>query len=758
MKIKALIKKADKFDHMQFRLLLEELVKKGGKEAENLIAQYATSEDVESLIRINIIRIMGYIRSTTFLVPLRRTLESQENLNLRKAAIISIAKFNDKRALNMLNAAIQRINNPILRESISTEISRIKKDNPILGLMPKFLNAVDDPKTFRTTLEVLKQVLSPDDAHQFIYHLKSETPFVDDGAFEILCHRGSDSVKFSIFDYFRAKLKEVTCYEEDECLSLVYLIAQLDHFITRNPETINFVLKELKDIYKRVKDPEVKNLIIHIFSTSPKREVLAFLEEIYNKDESRREMVIEKLKWNEDGAYILLYKYKNQEELKEQLVLGLVTTLKGSEYLTETFDSISPGYQKLILDNIIPENYSFFLPLIERFLLADNFGHKKFALEKMSQNRDFNFHPILFNPKHEKDFLRMHHEYISVINLLYPVKTFVYFITTIIHQDNARPLMRKYYNFENSFLKAEAIITLPSQEVLSKFIDRLTKFNNKDFNLDVLTSLYYIKTFDQNTLIYMQNAMDEFKALRGTRLSPEEKGILNKINSNFLTINSDLKKIQAAQSNIARFLEKEFPDFELLDYILNKHVMAFFANRQTLINRIRKTFKLPKELDAYDSVKYLLKHPKLSIYFNEEIEKACKSTNYLLKQDAEKLKEKMPGAMRIVLVFSEDYLYSYFKDQLHELVPEAFVEENAEISPKDILITDYTSMDELRSENRVKTKQLYVLLDDPAQFADIKDFKPKVFAPPFNLYKFMRVLIPELFAEIEETNQEKQDE
>lgn len=749
LKIKALVKKADKFDSMQFRLLLEDLLKQGGHEAENLIAHLATSEELDSLTRINIIRIMGYVQSIAFLIPLRKTLEANENLNLRKAAIISISKYNDKRALNMLNSALQRINNPILRENISSEISRIKNDNPILGLMPKFLNAVDDPKTFRTTLEVLKQVLSPTDAHQFIYHLKSEIPFVGDGAFEILCCRGDESVQFSIFDYFRLKLKDVSNYGDVENVSLQYLLAQLDHFITRNPQTINYVLKELKDIYKIVADPLVRDLIIHMFSASPKREVLAFLEEVYNKDESRRDLVIEKLMGNEAGAYILLYKFKNDDSRREKLTLALTSTQAGGQFLTENFDTLSPGHQKLVLNNIGMENYRFFSSLIERFLLSDDFSHKKFALDKMRQNCDFQFHSILFDPKQEPAFLRLHSEYVAAISQLYPVKAFNYFISRVIHLDNCRGLMKHYYSETNEFLSAEAVIKIPSQEIASKFIDRLAKFNNKDISLEALNPFYYIKTFDQNTLVYIQNMLDEYRTLRESRISPEEKGLLNKIASNLLTINGDLKKIQGAQNNISRFMEKDFPDLELLDYLLKTHIMSFFVHRNMLLERLRKTFKLPRDLDAYDVIKYLMKRPRLSIYFREEIAKSCNSSNYLLKQDAEKLQAAMPKSQRIVLFFAEPQYYSYLKDQLQELIPEAEVVFGGVVEPDDFLIADFASMESLRSENRINTKKLYVLLKDPGQFQEIKDFRPKAFPPPFSLYRIMKVLISDMFYESE---------
>ncbi|MCP4147768.1 MAG: HEAT repeat domain-containing protein [bacterium] len=747
IKIKNLVKKADKFEHMQFRLLLEEMVKQGGRDSEILIGSLATNDEIDSLVRINIIRIMGYVTSNNFLIPLRKILETEDNLNLRKAAIIAISKYNDKRALNMLSAALKRINNPVLHDSISSEISRIKQDNPILGLMPKFLNAVNDPKTFRTTMEVLKKVLNPGDAHVFIYHLKSETPFVGDGAFEILCHRGDESVKFSIFDYYKKKIKEITCIDEDECYSLSHLIGQLERFLVRNPETINFVLKDLKDIYKRVKDNEVKDLIINVFSSSNKREVLAFLEEVFNKDESRRDMVTEKLNGNEDGAYILLYKYKNIEELKDKLLPALLTTQKGSDYIIEIFETLSQRDQKLVLDNITISNYRFFLKLIEGFLRCKDYSRKRFALIKMSESRDFNFFPILFDPENEAEFLRMHGDFIPVISRLFPLKTLRFFLTRVINMDAPRPLMRKFFDKSNPFLEAESVLTLEDTTVLETFVEKLVKFGNKDMNLAVLDAFYFLKTLDYKTLSGLQKMIDDFKGLRGSRTSPEERGLLNKITAAFLNVGGDIKIIHKADSNINNFLQKAFPDYDILEYIIKTHPLAFFTNREVIIKRIKKTFQMPNELDAFDSIKFLLRFPKLSVYFNKEIDKCTKSQNYLLKQDADKLVEMMPKSLRIVLLFGNDLMYSFFKDQLHEILPEAEVTEGPEVTGEDILITDSESMDTLITENRVNTRRLYVLLKSTSEFAAIKEYNPKVFPPPFSLFKVLKAILPQLFTE-----------
>jgi hypothetical protein len=745
LKITNLVKKADKFDDMQFRLLLEDLVKQGGRESESLLGTMITSDEYPEMVRANIIRIMGYITSITFLMPLKKILENDGNLRLRKAAIISISKFNDKRALNMLNNALIRISNPILQESISNEISRIKKDNPILSLLPKFLNGVNDPKTFRTTLEVLKKILNPTDAQVFIYHLKSDVPFVGEGAFEVLCWRGDESVKFSIFDYFRDKLKLIDCAEEEECYSLVHLLQKLEQFIIRNSDTINYVLKDLKDIYKKSNDPNVKDVLINMFTSSAKREVLSFLEDVYNTVPARREMVIEKLKGNEGGVFILKYKYKNDEQYKEKLLLALLTTQNGWDYVMEIFATLSNAYQNLILENIVPSNYRFCRQLIEKFLLSNDFGQKKFALDKIRESSDFSFQSILFDPDLESDFVRMQAEYMGAISQLFFIQTFKFIVNRVVNLDQPRPIMRKYLEQEDSFIMAEPLLVLNKNDNLIPLAETIVKFNNKDLNLALLDIFCSIKTFDYTTYQKMQQFLEKFKELRANRLSGEEKSVVNKVRTNFMNISDDLKKIEKGNTNTTHFVEKDFPDYELLEYILKTHHLSFFVNRSRFVNRIQKVFKLTNDLDAFDAIKYFLKRPEFCFFFKEEIKQATRSQNYLLKNDADKLTDLMLPDPRFVLYFKETPFYSCFEDQLNELLPDFEVSHNDQLKASDILITDTESVKKLAADNCLNTDKLYVLLEDKEEFQDIKDLKPKVFPPPLSLYKIIKAITEDLF-------------
>ena len=83
-KIENLIYSADKFNEMSFRLVLEGLVNKGGEEAEYLLVRFINSKEVDIPTRINIIRVVGYIQSPHFLIPLKKVIDNEDNIHLKR--------------------------------------------------------------------------------------------------------------------------------------------------------------------------------------------------------------------------------------------------------------------------------------------------------------------------------------------------------------------------------------------------------------------------------------------------------------------------------------------------------------------------------------------------------------------------------------------------------------------------------------------------------------------------------------------------
>lgn len=236
--IDELVRNAADHDDLRFRLRLEELVKIGGRDTENAIAHYLTGNYVSVPTRLNLVRIAGYIRSTAFLVPLSKVIEFGKDERLREAAIISISKYKDRRALDILARALEKNKNRQLQETIAGAINRIKHNNPLLIMLPRFLQGGKNNEDFLITVKVFKKILSPADAKGFISYLQYEDPLVSAGSFEILCCRGNETVFFFISEFFRERSRSLiqALNRPQSAEALAKLIAALHEYLNRHPD------------------------------------------------------------------------------------------------------------------------------------------------------------------------------------------------------------------------------------------------------------------------------------------------------------------------------------------------------------------------------------------------------------------------------------------------------------------------------------------------------------------------------------------
>lgn len=233
--IDELVRHAADHDDMEFRLRLEELVKKGGRDTENAIAHYITGTRISIATCLNLIRMAGYIRSSAFLLPLNKVIEMSQDNEMREAAIISVSKYNDHRALDILVRAMDKNKNRRMQETINRAIARIKNNNPLLAMLPRFLHGSKNRELFLITLKIFKKILGPADAKSFIAYLHHGDQVVAEGAFEILCFRGDEAMFFFIAEFFRERSRLLMREAEHERGGerFLPLIAALHEYLKR---------------------------------------------------------------------------------------------------------------------------------------------------------------------------------------------------------------------------------------------------------------------------------------------------------------------------------------------------------------------------------------------------------------------------------------------------------------------------------------------------------------------------------------------
>ncbi|MCU0276870.1 MAG: HEAT repeat domain-containing protein [Acidobacteria bacterium] len=235
--IDELVRGAADTDDLQFRIRLEELVKKGGRSTENAIALYITGKSLGLPTRLNLVRLAGYIRSAAFLLPLRQVIETGEDDLLREEAIISISKYNDRRALDILAKVLDmRMSRP-LQDAVTQAISRIRHNSPVLAMLPRFLQGSRNRELHEITQKIFMRILGPAEAKGFISYLNHSDPLVAAGSFEILCARGDETVVFFIEEFFREQSRMLlpTAGRPVGGERLASLVAALHDYLKRYP-------------------------------------------------------------------------------------------------------------------------------------------------------------------------------------------------------------------------------------------------------------------------------------------------------------------------------------------------------------------------------------------------------------------------------------------------------------------------------------------------------------------------------------------
>jgi hypothetical protein len=256
--IDQLVNRAHGDDDREFRLQLEDLVKKGGRDTENAIAYYITGTRISAATCLNLIRMAGYIRSAAFLLPLTRVIEVSPDVELQKAAVISIGKYNDQRAMDILVRAQARKSSRPVQEAIDQAIERIKCDNPFLAMLPQFLQGSRDRDQCQVTLKVFKRILSPVEARSFIAYLHHGDPLVSQGAFEILCHRGSEAVFYFIAEFFREQGRQLVGEAEQRGRGerLMTLVDGLHEYLKRHRDFFPQLRPDIVAIFDRAGDSD----------------------------------------------------------------------------------------------------------------------------------------------------------------------------------------------------------------------------------------------------------------------------------------------------------------------------------------------------------------------------------------------------------------------------------------------------------------------------------------------------------------------
>jgi len=746
--INALTNNAEQLKGADIPKMLFELVKNGGEEAELLLAQLMTSEKLPPNVRQELIRAAGFIRSQHFIVILNKILNSEDNIKVIQEAIIAVGKYDNQRALNILNQCLTKFKNPMVLNEVRGEIAKIKKNNPILAILPRFLQAYNNPKNFRVTLDILKKIVTPQDVPLFLNYMKSGNELLEDGTFEILCYAGDSSIKTQVFNYFEDRIQSIAMIDEPECNELYNLVSNLQLYVHKDSSLAEGIANELMELFSRVKDVRIKQSIIATLAKSKRTESLEFLKTIYNQEKDFNEEIIEQLSGNQNAVDFLFEKYHQGQVLKEKVMGSLLKSEQGLQYFLKNFFTFELDKQEFILKNITFTKEPFFLDFIVKIYQSNLYSLKFQLLRVLKTNYIFQFKDLLFDEKHQREFMFMGNDYLDTIIELFPITSTRMFFSRMTDEDVSNSKVVKYLSKISVISPYEPVIPLNDPQLINKLFNRILNSNNPDLSTMFFLSLENIKFLDVKSYKYLVDATNAFQEVKGENIHSKETGAISRLKARLREQLQDIREIEALQKDMQAVFASAPIDVDRLDKLIESNMKAVGL----------KIHHVTPYIASY--LKHGVAHEDQLHAFYAKYPLLARMIKYIASQNKEpEIKEDwtdpagrleflshFKDELRVIISFKEKRKSALIMDQINNTLPEFQVLlDEPNLRETDFLICDHIWLKEYADKKTLHTNRIFLYLENRLDFAPFRAFNPKVFMKPVSGYRVIRMLLQELY-------------
>ena len=741
--LEALFARSQDFNDLDFRLLLEQLLKRGGKEIEDGIALSLVNGSLSLRIRMNLIRVTGYVQRSLFLVNLKRVLENENNPSLVKESILAVSKYNDRRALNILSSALSRIKDPSLEGIIRTEMARIKDNNPLLALMPRFLEGKAKMKNFRTTVEILKKVLSPADCRTFLPFLKGQEPTLAYGAFEVLCYRGDEGHFPSLRAFYQEKAGLFIEGHREETELFYVASGAWENYVERFHKIASEILSENIDLFQRIEETRIREHLLGIIAAEEKG--VLFLGQVYKEREELRAVCREKLSSSEEGAEILLASYG--EDPKPETTAALLKSEKGRNHFLSLWNELPLEEKERLLSLLREESYEDFRERVYEALVAPNVNLQKQALQTVLSFRDLGAEATLLDPAKRGCFGTLEREYINLVSELFPSRL----INLAVEEagqsgEFSASRFRLIWEKIALFGQWEPLLRWENRDSFLTLTEKVAKLGAPDIGVPFIQAYSRLKTISPATFAILQKGWTTFLSLRKEEISDEERAEVPKAEENLEALGRLLNPLEEPVKSALYILQKETLDPAALRAFWETNPLAFALLRERICERVKNALlstDAPEQTLAVLGVLGL--SPLFSSYFAKEIEELSRSEKYLVKSEAERLLSRM-SKERLILVETEDPKLKWTVEaQIRELLPDFKIISNLNQGEPAQVLADHEN---LRRESALQGGPWGVtaFLKDPTEHGELQgEGSVRAFLPPYSMAKIFYPLFKDLF-------------
>lgn len=746
-KINALVVNEEKFQGIEARQMLESLVKQGGKQAELLVSQHMTSPNLALSVRMELVRSAGYIKSPLFLVPLNRVVEAEENIRMVESALISISRYNDQRALNLLNNALKKLKNPMLLNTLRRQIAKIKEDKPILAILPRFLQSHKNPRNLRVSLDILKKIVTPEDTKLFLNYLKSGNEVIEDATFELLCYTADASHQTQLFNFFEDRIQRFPCLKEKECYDVYVMVMHVAAYYSRFPQLVDQRIADLKEFYEIIPDIRARQLIVSILCRSQLSDALNFIKKVYNEEEDLKETIIEKLSGNQQAVDFLFEKYHAGQELKETVIRSLLKSDEGLQYFIKHFFSFDIDKQEMVIRNLVFSPHPFLIDFMKKIFDTQLYSLKLYLMGVLRENYLFPFKDILFHPDNEREFMFMGKDFFKTIVRLFPITSVKTFFKKIAFDDISATKIKKFLEFIQGICVVEPVLDFTDAKLVNGLFLKIFKINNAELNAAFFATFENVKALDLRSYKFLLDAASKFSHERGAMITENEKGAINKMKNRFREQFPDIRDVENLPKELQQiFLNKPINVVSLEKLIRTNH-MAVSLSIERFCRYLAGRFKTAEYIPNDERQVFFMKFPLIAKYVEYLWSKGVTDAEEWSKiQVTGELFKEFPMVQRIVISFTSKKLTALFRDQLIEVFRYIPITLDADkLRENDILLCDVDRLKEYMKNYSMTGRRILLYLEHRGDYAAFRDFNPKAFMDPVSTHRVIRMILKMLY-------------
>ncbi len=738
-----LLKNSETIPEMDFRILLEKIYYLNPAAVAPEIQALLYSESINLKIRMNLIRICGYIQDELFLLPLKKIIDYEKNIHIKKEALIAISKYNNRKAFNILTQISSQLQDPLLLNLVKNEIAKIKKNNPLLAMLPNFLIGDPQNKLFKISIQILKKILNPDNALEFSAYLNVENEAIRNGAFEILCSCADNRLSGNIKDYFMENFKQKES-QPSETAKQSFLLENLLSFLQRYPELISDYYPFLAEAYQKTEDSSLHLLIVSILSRSEDEAILKFLSSLIDRKELLEEIVAAIASSDKGTAFLI--KEKADVLPPQILFVSLLKTETGVSYLLDRYSRLSLEEKLLIIRNQTVLSYNKFKPLLAQELVCENFQLQSAVLECVTKFNDRSLFNILIDETNQPLFLKNHELWLQSLKKLAPLQSFLFLIKKI---SADRDLLRRAKTilpaYDEIFFFQPVFNQFADQESFLNFSRSLLALNQKEFSLLLLNFLKSCKTFSKDVYNLLVNTLKDYNTYKEGNLSAEELNEIKKIRFNLLENLKIIQQIQEAEKLWNLHLnDKETSNSTFLERILKNYPLFLFFNREKIVSGLLSEFA-KKTLAFQEAILSLIeKNVYYATYFLQLTDLGFRKS-LKIETSVRNIRQQRLEQLKIRILLEDEFLINILYDQLRMIFHDFEIDFSYPESKNDILLTNSTIFKNLLLEKKIIPEHSIVALEQIEDFSLLKQYNP-VCIQNWDLFKTIRHIISRIFS------------